>query len=149
MRFLRITLSLGYLMFGLGLLSEVLEQMAINAWIDLFPIEETHPTELTIEETEDKRLIVHYQFQIGDEILSNKRSAGKKVINERLNQDRLKVIICYNEYFPSVNYIKDLRLESVGSIFIMCGFGFIIIIFLLIDLFADKRKWLKLYGIPE
>lgn len=149
MKFLRTVFILGYLFFGIGFLHSIWQLVSINKWFDLFPMKETKATSFSITAIDDKKVKLYYTFKhLGSEV-TGERQTIQRLVDERLNSDKEQIIITYNSILPSVNYIKNLKLKGRGAYIGMVGMGFFLFLFGLLDLVANKRYWLKIYGIPE
>lgn len=149
MRFLRVIFILGYVFFGSFFLWNVGELILRNAWIDLFPIGQTSPQEIDFDMIDENSIHIYYTFEYENKNYEGLRRVVKEIVNERLPEQKDQIIISFNKLFPQVNYLEQLGLKTRSGYVGMSIFGFFLLFFLLIDLFANKRYWLKVYGIPE
>lgn len=149
MKFLRVLFWSGYLFFGSFCLYAIWQLMTVNAWFDLFPLKNTFPTEITFDEVQEGTSIITFTYDVDGELFTNSRRVINSLIDERLNKNPDDIMITYNSVFPQVSFLSNLKMEKRSGYVELVTMGFFILLFLVIDLFANKRKWLSIYGIPE
>jgi len=149
MRFLRIIFTLGYLFWG-GMLFYAIGELTLrNAWFNLFEIQKTIPTEIEFIPQEKESTEIKYSFEYKNKIYNGNRKVINRIISERLPKNRSEIEVLFNAEYPKINYLDQLGLKTrsgntgiVISLIFLTFFG-------LIDLFGNKRKWLKIYGLNK
>lgn len=149
MRFLRVIFILGYVFFGGLFLWSLGELILRNAWIDLFPFEQTSPLEIDFDLIDENTVNIHYTFEYDSQTYNGSRRVAKELADERLPERKNQIVISINSIFPQVNYLEQLGLKTKTGYAGIVISGFFLLLYVLIDLFANKRYWLKVYRIPK
>jgi hypothetical protein len=149
MKFLRTIFTIGYLVFGGLMLYSISDLMLKNVWIDLFDIQKTTPLKLEFESKKENSTLISYNFEYNGSTYSGKRTLLTRIVKAKLPTDKEDVTISFNVIFPQVNYLDQLEMnDRTGKVGMFIS-GIFLILFLLIDIFVNKRKWLKIYGLKE
>lgn len=147
MNFLRIIFILGYLFWSFFLFQGIGELILRNAWFDSFEIQKIRPKEIEFIPQEKATTEIKYVFEFRNQTYNGSRKVINRIIEERLPKNLEEIEISVNSTFPETNFIDQLGLKTrsgymsiVGSLTFLTFFG-------IIDLFANKKKWLRIYGI--
>jgi hypothetical protein len=147
MKLIRIFFALGYLFWG-GMLFYALGELTLrNAWFDLFEIQTVIPREIEFIPQEKETTEIRYKFVYNGETYVGSRKVTNKIVEERLPIDKNKIEVSFNTTFPKTNFLNQLGLKArSGNIGIVISLIFLTFIGS-IDLFVNKDKWLKIYGL--
>jgi hypothetical protein len=149
MRFLRIIFTLGYLFWGFMLFQAIGGLMLRNAWFEIFKIQKVTPKEIEFIPLDKESTEIKYSFEYNNQIYTGSRKVINTIIEKRLPQNKNEIEISFNTRFPNTNYLDQLGLKTrSGNVGIVISLIFLAF-FGLIDLFGNKRKWLKIYGIER
>jgi len=144
--FLKALIFIGYLLIG-GMWCKSLYQFFLyNAVFDIFPIGEVTSSSVSHLDhaKDDKRMIVHYSFDIGEKSYSNKITVDREVFFGKIG-NKYNYQVYYNKIFPNANYIKNWKLESYYRFtFVFFSFFLLLIIFCHLKLRKDDT-WIKRY----
>jgi hypothetical protein len=147
MKLIRAIFLLGYFFWGGMLLYTLIEHILKNTWLDIFEIEETVAKEIEFIKLDTKSTKISYLFEYNRHLYKGSTQVGDSLINAHLPADKEDIKIHYNTRFPSVNYLGQLDME-VWRAKVEIIISVIFLSFLLfLDLFANKKYWLKIYGI--
>ena len=120
-----------------------------NVWFNLFDVQNTYPRTLDFVTKKENSTLIIYDFEYDGDIYSGKREILTRIVESKLPGDKADIVISFNTILPQVNYLDQLGLKDrTGKVGLVIS-GFFLSLFILIDLFANKRKWLKIYGIKE
>ena len=147
MKLIRIFFTLGYLFWGGMLLYSLGELTLRNAWFDIFEIHKVIPDEIEFIPQEKETTEIRYKFLFNGETYIGSRKVTNKIVEERLPKDKNEIKVSVNTTFPKTNFLDQLGLKTrSGNNGIVISLIFLTFIGS-IDLFGDKDKWLKIYGL--
>lgn len=149
MRFLRIILTIGYVFWGGMLIYAIVGLTLRNAWFDFFKIDKTTPSEIEFIPLKKESTEIKYSFVYKNQTYHGSRQVINQIITDRFPENKSDIEISFNTKFPETNYLDQLGLKTrsgnTGIVISILFLGF----FGLIDLFGNKRKWIKIYGLDK
>lgn len=149
MKFLRIILTIGYVFWGGMLFYAIVGLTLRNAWFDFFEIDKTTPLEIEFIPLEKESTEIKYSFEYKNQIYHGSRQVINQILTDHLPESKTDIEISFNTKYPETNYLDQLGLKTrsgnIGIVISIFFLGF----FALIDLFGDKKKWLKIYGLDK
>lgn len=125
------------------------ELMLRNAWLDLFEIEETTPSYIEFIELEKESTRIKYVFEYNEKKYEGSRDVINEIIKNRLPKNKKEIEVSFNTLVPKVNYLGQLNLKNRTGYVGMTISSFFLVFLILIDLFGNKGKWLKIYGLKK
>lgn len=129
-------------MVGLIFLYSLAMLLLHNEPFRIFKFEKSFGDVTDIIKKEKDTYLVTYQYKVNDHNVVSKVRLTKDLLYQ---QDKVVGFnIAYNKTFPSINRINDFTLYNGYYVGIIWGF-LMLMIFILIDLFADKEKWSERY----
>lgn len=149
MKLIRFFLILGYLFWGVMFLQAFSELMLRNAWFELFNISKTTPKSIEFIPLDKESTKINYKFEWNKEIYSGSRNVIDRIIKTRLPKNEEDIEISFNSRFPKNNYLNQLGLKTRNGNTGIIISGFFLIFFLVIDMYGNKKKWLRIYGIQK
>lgn len=143
-KFIKLVLRLAQIAVSFIALYSLTMLLLHNEPFEIFKFREIKGSIIKIEENiKNKKLIyVSYVFKNGNRNVENRIRIGKKWFYDNAKENN--IIVFYNTSFPRINYIKNLKMYQGYYIGLVWGL-FMLTIFILIDIFADKEKWAKRY----
>jgi len=149
MKTLKIIFILGYVFWSGMFIYAFTEVMLRNTWVNLFEINEISPNKIEFIKLDANSSRIKYEFEYSGKTYFGKRDVLNEIIEKRLPVNKEKILVSYNTLFPRFNYLGQLELKSRGGTTGMLISSFFLLFLILIDLFTDKKKWLRIYGIEE
>ncbi|MCK6622660.1 MAG: hypothetical protein L6Q94_19395 [Calditrichia bacterium] len=114
-----------------------------NEPIALFDFEPSQGRVLNTIAVQGNASLVTYEYDVGGEISIDQKRIWNKLLYE--DDKIVEFRISYNTLFPSINRINNFTLHGgyyTGLVWGLSMFS----IFALIDILADKDKWVNLYS---
>ncbi|MGB3076500.1 MAG: hypothetical protein WBB36_14320 [Chitinophagales bacterium] len=140
---------ISYLVYGGMLLYSITELMLLNAWINIFEFKQVTSEKTAINKRERNITRITYEFKYNGKTHYNWREVNNEIVETKLPKNINQLQISFNTLFPQVNYIEDIGLKTRSGNIGMVISGFLLFFTILIDLFGNKKKWLRLYGLEK
>ena len=141
-KLLRLVFVLSYLLYSAFTLYCLANLLSYNEILMPFMFAEKAPTMYQVDTCKSKRTCIHYSYIVDQKAYENEVVVYDKLYNEQVDKKNVK--IAYNTAFPSVSYIRPIKL--VNGYYFGLFFGLFLLTGLsLIDRFADKDKWIRRY----
>jgi len=118
--------------------------LLLNEPFKIFKYKETKGKILKTEESKKNKSILYvtYVFEYDGDVFEKRIRIGKEwFFKNTIEHD---IVVYYNTFFPSINYIKNLKMYKGYYIGLIWGL-IMLTIFILIDLFSNKEKWAERY----
>ena len=149
MRFIRFIFIVGYTFWAIMFLVAFSNLMLRNAWIDLFEIQKVIPKTIEFIPVDENSTEISYEFEYNQQRYLGSRKVINQIIKDRLPKDTEAIEVSFNTIFPKANYLDQLGLKTIeGNVGLVISIFFLTFL-LLIDLFAEKKKWLRIYGLDK
>lgn len=142
-KFITLVLRLAQIFMGLITFYSFIMLMLYNKPLKFFDFTKTRGEIIEIKEQKNDICLVTYKYKANNRVIISKSRIYKKLLNK--NDQDLVLDVEYNRTFPSINRINNINMYEVY--YLVLGWGlFMLTIFILIDLFADKEKWAERYS---
>ncbi len=145
MRILKLAILAHYILWGGMALYSIGDLLLKNVWFEIFTIGQTPVIKIYSFERQNKNIELQYTFMVGAKTYEGNRGVYKPIADERLPSNLKQVEISYNTLVPYVNWIDDLGMKDRMSYVGLTMSGIFLTFVILVDLFADKKKWIDRY----
>lgn len=142
--FVNIILGIGILFFGGLFISALGLYLAHNEPFEIFTFKETVSSSYEISKSNNENINVSFKYSVDGKDYNKNIIIYKNLFYEQVSRNAKVLYIVYNEDFPSVSYIKNLKMVRKYQTGIV--FSGLILFFLLLFMFYGKKEsWLASY----